>query len=130
MNAYELLRLVTDAGEYRLADIALRLAAKNEPLFIELASEAGLSVPSTSYNVNQYLNVVLEPHNWVKIRDAYNGNGGGQKVAAIKVARDVCNLGLKDAKDFIEHLMEIGRLIKPEPVQYNYGADDPLRPRW
>lgn len=129
MNVYELLKLVNSAGEHRLVDIALRLAAKNESLFIELAGEAGLDVPATVYNVNG-LEVSVLPWQWVQIRDAYNNNGGGQKVASIKVAREVCGLGLKEAKDLVEHLMEIGRLVRPEPVQYSYGENDPLRPRW
>lgn len=129
MASYDLLKLIATAGADRLSDIAIRLAAKDEALFVELASDSGLPVPTVAYNINGS-NVELSPQGWAKIRDAYNAHSGGQKVAAIKVARDVCNLGLKDAKDFVEHLMEIGRLTSPPPVQYNYGADDPLRPRW
>ena len=121
MNVYELLKLVNEAGEYRLADIAMRLAAKNEILFLELASEAGLNVPAVTYDVVGNP-ITVQPHQFAQIRDAYNSNGGRQKVAAIKVARQVCvdrfndSLGLKEAKDLVEHLMEIGKLPKnPEP---------------
>lgn len=146
-NNYALLKLIMDAGEYRLSDIALRLAAKNEGLFLELASEAGLDVPATTVTVGLDQYTIL-PHQMAKMKEAYAPAGGGyNKVAAIKVARDVMGpapgvvLGLKDAKDLVEHLMEAGYLPKPPPVDpyarsyadpdgRPYDSNDPLRPRW
>lgn len=145
-NNYALLKLISDAGEYRLSDIAIRLAAKNEGLFLELASEAGLDVPATTVYVGLDQYTIL-PHQMAAMKEAYSPAGGGyNKVAAIKVARDTMGkdgavLGLKDAKDLVEHLMESGYLPKPPPVDpyaarrcdpdgRPYDSNDPLRSRW
>lgn len=127
MTNYLLLKLIADAGEYRLADIALRLAAKNEALFIELASEAGLEVPTATYEVNANLRTTVHPHQMSQIKEAYERDHYG-KVPAIKVAREVLGLGLKDAKDLVEHLMAIG--VLPKKPAYDTPNDDPLRSRW
>jgi hypothetical protein len=141
MASYDLLKLIAFAGEHRLLDVAVRLAAKNEALFLELASESGMDVPPTTYELSNGQSFVVYQHQFAKVREAYNSDGGGRKVQAIKCARDVCedrfgdHLGLKDAKDLVEHLMKIGRLEKAayDQTAYNYKAvdtTDPLRSRW
>lgn len=164
MASYEILKLIASAGDYRLADIAVRLAAKNEGMFLALAAEAGCDVPALPVTVGSDSYAIL-PHQLAAMREAYlkqyAGGGGYNKVAAIKVAREIMGpapgktLGLLEAKNLIEHLMQEGHLPLHPPVDpyrvdhdpngrpYNetgvslgqllrdqVDANDPLRPRY
>ena len=125
---YEVLKVVARAGEYMLADIAVRLAGRDINLFLEIAAEAGLDVPATTYIVNGDERVVY-PDVMAALKTAYcrayDGGFGYNKVSAIKEARQLMNLGLKEAKDLIEHMMEKGALPtapqRPEPTAASLG---------
>jgi len=116
---YDVLKVIARAGEYTLADIAVRLAATNVSLFLELAAASGCDVPPVTYIVNGDERAVY-PDVMATIKAAYGRpyetGFGYNKVAAIKEARVALNLGLKEAKDLIEHMMEKGALpTHPSP---------------
>jgi hypothetical protein len=132
MASYEILKLIANAGDYRLADIAIRLASKNEGMFLALAAEAGCDVPALPITVGLDTYAIL-PHQLAAMREAYlqqyAGGGGYNKVAAIKVAREVMGpapgkiLGLKEAKDLVEALMSDGHLPVHPTVGSSYSVD-------
>lgn len=54
------------------------------------------------WHTGTYVTITNEQFN--QVRDAYRGNGGQtNKISAIKLLRDMTNIGLKEAKDIVEN---------------------------
>ena len=113
---YEVLKWIRGADAATLADIAVRMASHDEALFLRAVEESGTSFETRTFIVMGMARTI----NAKQLNELIAcGNGPDKKVACIKLARELLDLGLKDAKDLIEHLMEEGTLAKvrrpPEP---------------
>ena len=53
----------------------------------------------------------------------------GNKVAAIKLYREITNLGLKEAKDAVEAMLNSTQVVIPEPIQAGIQNDTLLEER-
>lgn len=113
---YEVLKWIRDANAADLADIAVRVCAINPDVFLQAVEESGISFTNRTFIV-QGMARTINAKDLNKL--VVCGDGPDKKVACIKLARELLDLGLKDAKDLVEHLMEEGTLAKvrrpPEP---------------
>ena len=121
---YEVLKWIRGADAATLADIAVRMASHDEALFLRAVEESGTSFETRTYIVAGMARTI----NAKQLNELIAvGNGPDKKVATIKVARELLDLGLKDAKDLVEHLMEEGTLAKmrrpPEPYVRSWDRD-------
>lgn len=105
---YDTLKFIRTANADQLADIALRLAAVNEELFLAAVQDAGIVLTIRVIEVNGFAHK-LDINGLQKLVDQAEV---GNKVRSIKHAREIFGLGLKDAKDLVEHLMVEGTLKK------------------
>lgn len=113
---YEVLKWIREANANALADVAIRVAAMNPDLFLQAVEESGTSFDNRTFVVQGQVRIV-NAKDLDKLVAC--GDGPDKKVACIKLARELLDLGLKDAKDLIEHMMEEGTLAKvrrpPDP---------------
>ena len=113
---YEVLKWIRDANAADLADIAVRVCAINPDVFLQAVEESGTSFDNRTYVVQGQVRTI-NAKDLDKLVAC--GDGPDKKIACIKLARELLDLGLKDAKDLIEHMMEEGTLAKvrrpPDP---------------
>lgn len=98
------MKLVRRLADDKLIDVALKLLARDPTLFNELnGGIIHVTIRDVPYTVSEEQLTKLQ-----NITESY----GSKKVTTIKEARQMFDIGLKEAKDLIEELTEAGHFSK------------------
>lgn len=103
---YEALKVIRNSTTEQLADIALRFAAKYPQEFLSFVPSPTRSTFKYQVPMSAQIVDIRECDLWALSEKMPPHQPANGKVSAIKVARELWGLGLKEAKDLVEGLLD------------------------